>query len=433
MTVINQRGRYGRYLNNLLTLSDFIVVNTVFAIVLLLNPAAWYGNVRLIMVLINVAYLPAAYFLRETRNERTIHMDHVLINALRAVGVHALFFFALLFFLDVSNVPWEVYAEFYGGTFVALPVWWIVSRVLLKKIRRRGRNFSRVAIVGTGPTACRLCREMKSDAGFGYKIMGFIDRKPDPDFPWPDLYAGNLDDMAEWVKEKRIDQIFFTMSGEDFDAIHRTMTVADAEMVQFYFVPQMGRHVTRPFQMHSIGTVPVMTVRNNPLNSIVNRGLKRAFDIVVSGAFLLVSPIIFIPVAIAIKMSSPGPVFFRQQRTGYKGQPFMCWKFRTMRVNSDADSRQASKNDPRKTRVGDFLRRTSIDELPQFINVLLGQMSIVGPRPHMLAHTEEYSKLHGASPHQAGHHRLGAGERLPRTDRAALADGAASGVRCVVH
>ena len=117
------------------------------------------------------------------------------------------------------------------------------------------------------------------------------------------------------------------------------------------------------------------------------------FDIVFSSIFLVFYPLIYIPVAIAIKLSSPGPVYFKQERTGYRGKSFLCYKFRTMRVNATADINQATKNDPRKTRVGDFLRRTSIDELPQFINVLKGDMSVVGPRPHMLKHTEDYSLI----------------------------------------
>lgn len=137
----------------------------------------------------------------------------------------------------------------------------------------------------------------------------------------------------------------------------------------------------------------MLTVRHNPHTRAINRFAKRTFDVVFSSIVLLCSPIIFIPVAIAIKISSPGPVFFKQKRTGYRGKDFYCYKFRTMRVNKDADKVQASKNDSRKTRVGDFLRRTSIDELPQFINVFLGSMSVVGPRPHMLMHTETYRDL----------------------------------------
>ena len=121
--------------------------------------------------------------------------------------------------------------------------------------------------------------------------------------------------------------------------------------------------------------------------------LKRAFDLVFSTVVLICSPVIFIPIAIAVKLSSPGPVFFKQKRTGFKGKEFNCYKFRTMRVNADSDEVQATRNDPRKTRVGEFLRKTSLDELPQFINVFLGDMSVVGPRPHMVKHTLDYSKI----------------------------------------
>lgn len=139
--------------------------------------------------------------------------------------------------------------------------------------------------------------------------------------------------------------------------------------------------------------MPVLTQMPNPLQNVFRRGLKRGFDIAVSSAFLVVSPLIFLPIAACIKLSSPGPVFFTQIRTGYRGHPFRCRKFRTMRVNSDADSLQATPDDPRTTAVGKFLRRTNLDELPQFINVLLGDMSLVGPRPHMLVHTQVYSEI----------------------------------------
>ena len=146
-------------------------------------------------------------------------------------------------------------------------------------------------------------------------------------------------------------------------------------------------------QHPKIGSMPIAAARPNPLARFHNRVIKRVFDIVFSSIFLVFFPIILIPVAIAIKLSSPGPVFFKQKRTGFLGEEFNCWKFRTMRVNADADTRQATADDPRKTRVGNFLRKTSIDELPQFINVWLGNMSVVGPRPHMLAHTEQYARL----------------------------------------
>ena len=132
---------------------------------------------------------------------------------------------------------------------------------------------------------------------------------------------------------------------------------------------------------------------DTPLSG-VNRLLKRAEDIVLATLILLLISPVLCCIALAVKLSSPGPIIFRQTRYGMDGKPIMVWKFRSMKVmENDKVVTQATQNDPRVTRVGNFLRRTSLDELPQFINVLLGDMSVVGPRPHMLKHTEEYSKL----------------------------------------
>ena len=139
---------------------------------------------------------------------------------------------------------------------------------------------------------------------------------------------------------------------------------------------------------------PVFCLHNEPLSMLGNRIIKRTFDLIVSSIFLLtIFPIVYIVFGLLIKLSSPGPILFKQKRSGLNGKEFYCYKFRSMRVNVDSDKVQATKNDPRKTRIGEFMRRTRIDELPQFINVWLGNMSIVGPRPHMVMHTEQYSQL----------------------------------------
>ena len=165
-------------------------------------------------------------------------------------------------------------------------------------------------------------------------------------------------------------------------------------MIRFYIVPELYHDVKKSMVMEVMESIPLLTIRREPLQSLYNRFLKRAFDIVFSlGVLLTIFPILYIVVGTLIKLSSPGPILFRQKRTGLYGRDFECYKFRTMRVNAEADTRQAVKDDPRKTRIGDFLRRTSLDEFPQFINVLLGDMSVVGPRPHMLRHTEQYSAL----------------------------------------
>lgn len=136
-----------------------------------------------------------------------------------------------------------------------------------------------------------------------------------------------------------------------------------------------------------------MTLRNRPLERLLNKMMKRGFDVVVSSVALVMLPLLGLPIAIAIKLSSPGPVFFVQRRTGYRGKEFNLYKFRSMKMNDEADTKQACENDSRITKIGSFLRRAYLDELPQFLNVWLGDMSVVGPRPHMLLHTDKYSGI----------------------------------------
>ena len=171
------------------------------------------------------------------------------------------------------------------------------------------------------------------------------------------------------------------------------MNVAEEVGAQFIYVPKFHKVLAGQFQISSLGILPSMEHSLSPLHKTRNKILKRVFDIAVSSIFLLVSPVIFIPIAIGIKLTSKGPVFFKQKRTGIYGTEFVCYKFRTMKVNTMSDLLQATADDPRKTKFGDFLRRSSLDELPQFYNVLKGNMSVVGPRPHMISHTEEYSAL----------------------------------------
>jgi len=234
---------------------------------------------------------------------------------------------------------------------------------------------------------------MLSDQGYGYHIVGFFDDNPKARAASA-VYQGTLDDVESFVKTHQVDEMFCAVPDiEDNQNVAHMIRIADNNAVDFYYVPQFGRTVTRQFELSSVGDVPILAVHPYPLKNPLNRLFKRVFDLLVSSVMLVLSPLVIIPVAIGIRLSSPGPIFFVQKRTGYRGQAFDCYKFRTMRVNADSDTLQASKGDPRVTRFGNFLRRTSIDELPQFFNVWRGEMSIVGPRPHMVAQTAMYSEL----------------------------------------
>lgn len=384
-----RRGRFGKYLPGLFTLADLVIVNGLFAVTLLL--CGPLPSVKTLWVLVNTSYLPVMLWLKGNADiHRQVLMDHVVCHSCGIVATHALVFCTLSLFLNVG-MPLRAYAVYYGMMLVALPLWWVASRSIVKSLRRRGYNFLRVVIVGTGPTATRLYEELQSDAGFGYKVLGFFSDEPAPGFSGNLL--GDIGDLERMAEEYDIDEVYYTLSGAQEDKLGKVVKIADKKMMTFYYVPQISRRLSRSFRLHSRGVVPVLSIRETPLEHPFNQWLKRGFDIAFSSVVLLFSPIVFVPVAIAIKLTSPGPIFFKQERTGYKGETFRCWKFRTMRVNKGADSQQASADDPRTTRLGHFLRHTSIDELPQFVNVWLGQMSVVGPRPHMLKHTEEYAKL----------------------------------------
>ena len=166
MTGINQKGRYGRYIQLILTCVDFLILNAAFFITASISPefiAVW---TRTVWLLANLAYLPAAYLMGHTQTTRTIAMEHVLSNSLKAVLLHAPLFICGLYFIQVDTIPWYVFCEFYGLLLVMLPLWWLTSRLIIKAFRRRGRNFSRVVIVGDNPSAHHLYEVMLSDVGY---------------------------------------------------------------------------------------------------------------------------------------------------------------------------------------------------------------------------------------------------------------------------
>lgn len=390
---IKPKGKYGPWVPYLLMITDFVVLNTLLIALYYINHLFDESLFRTILVLANTAYLPVARISLPLRRQRAVHMERLASESFKLVVIHAILFFALIAFLKVEGISWKFYAEFYIGLLIAMPTNWIICRLVIKAIRRKGRNYVNVVIVGQGETAQRLIDELQQDPGFGYKIHGFFDIEAPRHYSLGRYLGSVEEDLPIYLKENNVEEIYYTLPGEDEELMKTIVRLADSNMAAFYFVPSLSRSIARSFNLHHLGGIPVLAAHNNPLDNNINRLIKRIFDIGFSSIALILSPIVVIPVAIAIKCSSPGPIFFKQRRTGYLGNEFTCWKFRTMKVNSDADRTQATENDPRKTRVGDFLRRTSIDELPQFYNVFKGDMSVVGPRPHMVKHTDDYSRL----------------------------------------
>ncbi len=271
------------------------------------------------------------------------------------------------------------------------------ERFFLRKffmfVRSKNKNQKRIILIGNEPTVCELYKVFSTPA-YGYEIVGtFFDGECECD-EVASCRIGGMSDIYGWLAtHNNINEIYGYFPKEQQDIINMVSKFCDNHLIRFYYIPAIDIFKGN-MAFSFIENIPVIARREEPLSNPLNKFIKRVFDIVFSGLVLIfIFPWVWIFVAIMIKIKSPGPIFFLQERTGIDGKIFKCMKFRSMKVNDQADTLQATKDDPRKFPFGDFMRKTNIDELPQFINVFKGDMSIVGPRPHMLKHTEEYSKL----------------------------------------
>ena len=228
-------------------------------------------------------------------------------------------------------------------------------------------------------------------------FLGFFDDNPDQDLLLSDKYLGMTHEIKKYCLDHGVQEIYYVMRNNRV-LMEELSTFAEHNFIYFGIVPDVGglnnnRRIAT--QLYNDSRIPVISTRRAPLRLLANSQIKRWFDLGFSlAALAFLVPFVFPFIALAIKLESSGPVFFKQLRPGRDNKLFWCYKFRTMLVNGQAE-RQATKNDRRITRVGAFLRKTSLDELPQFFNVLLGDMSVVGPRPNLVIHLEEYRrKIH---------------------------------------
>lgn len=250
-------------------------------------------------------------------------------------------------------------------------------------------------LVGSTDNNLEIYHEMTDMEGTGYSVVGYFDEIPNPAFPKECPYLGKPAEVEAYLAEhENVHYLFCCLPFKDSDVILPLIHYCENHLVHFFSVPNVHNYLHHSMSFNIMGSVPYLGLRPDPLSWPENRLLKMSFDIVFSLIFLCtLFPVILIVVAVITGLTMPGPLFFCQKRNGLNGKEFYCYKFRSMKVNIEADRVQAMPNDPRKTKWGNIMRKTNIDELPQFINVLLGDMSIVGPRPHMLLHTQEYSKL----------------------------------------
>ena len=280
---------------------------------------------------------------------------------------------------------------------VATPVILLTSHIAARLANAPGRSkeVRSVVVVGVNDVGLKFARVVEQHPNLFMAVRGFFEDRADDripaDMPYPML--GKTEDLAQYVREHGTKMIFISQPISAQPRIRKLIDELQDTTASVYFLPDVYIFDLMQARFDNVGGMPVIAICETPFMGL-NSTIKRASDIVLASLILLLLAPLMLVVAIAVKLSSPGPIIFRQRRYGLYGDEIIVYKFRSMSVmENGAAVVQAQRNDGRVTKIGGFLRRTSLDELPQFINVLQGRMSIVGPRPHAVAHNEQYRKL----------------------------------------
>lgn len=273
----------------------------------------------------------------------------------------------------------------------------VVFRGIQQVLRASGIGTRNYAIVGINELGFELARNIEHSPDLGLKFVGFYDDRLQDRLPQiPTEFGsqiGNIDELVRLAHSGEISQIYITFPMRAEERINRVLNRLSDTTASVYVVPDFFVFELLHSRWTQIGNLPAVSVFENPFYG-VDGFVKRALDVVLGTALLIALAIPMLLIALAVKLTSRGPVIFRQNRYGQDGREIRVWKFRSMRVTENGQKiQQATLNDPRITKLGAFLRRTSLDELPQLINVIAGSMSLVGPRPHATAHNEQYRKL----------------------------------------
>lgn len=400
MKISRRTEGYGYLINWIVRIGDLLLINAFFIFLYLvfynneIDLRQHDGNVgpSLMAILVNFSYFITAAFIRINLSSNVIHLDRIAQKSTYFITLYFIILTAEILLFELLVLPHILWLVSYLVLGALFTMWHIVFRLMLKSYRGKGYNFKQVIIVGGGINAIQTYEELRS-SDFGYRVLGFFedDVKAAGNLP---NYLGRIADIQDYANTQHVDEIYCTLPGSEEDVILDLIAFSEKHMIRFHLVPEFYKYIKRKMTLKFIDTIPVISLRYEPLQHFSNRFMKRSFDLIFSSLVLvLLFPFILLIFGTLIKLSSKGPIFFKQKRTGINGKEFYCYKFRSMKLNDVANSKSATVNDPRVTKIGQFMRKTSVDELPQFLNVFKGEMSIVGPRPHMIQHTSLYSML----------------------------------------
>jgi putative colanic acid biosynthesis UDP-glucose lipid carrier transferase len=311
------------------------------------------------------------------------------IISVGALGITLIF---LLFFVD-----YQIYGPKFVFFYLIFAIFLLtfekfILKKILKKLRKKGLNIRRIVIIGQGKAALRFYNIIIRNNDLGYQVVGFIDEEPLKSERTTLL--GKIADLKSILEKNKIHEVIVAVPNIEIAQIEEIVEIVNKFGGRTRIIPDYYHFYHNKYVVKNFGDIPVVSIRKEPLEEPHWRNVKRMFDVAFSlFALITICSWLFPILAILIRINSKGPIFFSQKRQGRDKKEFECYKFRSMYVNQNSDIVQATKGDSRITKIGNILRKTSLDELPQFWNVLKGDMSIVGPRPHMMKHNIEYSKI----------------------------------------
>lgn len=381
--VAQQTGRYSKYIRPISILFDLIVITSLslyFFRELKLNPLYYltYQTVTWLSIAIIVKYYEVFRFTTPVE---------IITKLVKQFSIFLLVVIAFFPFAKTAIFSGRAIAIFMTLSFVIILTFKYFLFFYLKKYRIvTGSNFRNAVIIGYTPEAIRLKEVFENRKDYGYRFFGyFSDKKQNPEI------LGKIEELKKYVIENKIDEIYCSLNEISNEKLKELVEFADDNRKAIKFIPDTKEIFSKNLKVDYYELFPVLSLQKTQLHNPIIKGIKRAFDIGFSLFVILFILSWLIPVlAILIKLESKGPVFFKQGRPGLDEEEFYCYKFRSMQVNGFTE-KEASKNDPRVTRMGRLMRKTSMDELPQFFNVLLGDMSVVGPRPHLWSQNKAYA------------------------------------------
>ena len=389
--------QFERYLQITLVILDIVALNVLYILCQLILKEGIYFRITnsyiQYWVFSNVIWLLCSFFFRAYVTKVIVNFEYF---TKRTIQVYLVWVICILFYLFFLRA-FEISRIFIISTLMGFGLGLLLNRFLYLGIKNYFKNShhltKKVLILGYNDTAKKLANYFEED-GMNTQLMGFIENNNNitelSNYP----VLAELENTLRVAKDMDVQEIFSTITPEQNNDIYTLMYQAEKECIRFKIVPNLSVFITRDVHIEYFGDLPILSLRSEPLDDVGNRVKKRMLDIAVSLFVIVFFLSWMVPIfALLIFIESGESVFFKQLRTGKNKKSFYCLKFRSMKSNKDADLKQATENDARVTRLGRFIRKTSLDEFPQFINVFKGEMSLVGPRPHMLKHTTDFSKI----------------------------------------